>query len=34
MNPLKGLLTSPRWTGTIPDLVPSSLEFHFIGKKL
>jgi hypothetical protein len=33
-NPLKGLLTSPRWTGgTIPDLVPSSLEFYYIGKK-
>jgi hypothetical protein len=31
-NPLKGLLTSPQWTGgnTRTD-VPSSLEFHYIG---
>jgi hypothetical protein len=34
-NPLKGLLTSPRWTGsTIPDLVPSSLEFYYMGKQI
>lgn len=31
-NPLKGLLTSPRWVGgDIPDNVPSTLEFYYIG---
>jgi hypothetical protein len=31
-NPLKGLLTSPQWTGgNIRIDVPSSLEFHYIG---
>jgi hypothetical protein len=31
-NPLKGLLTSPRWTGNkTPQTVPSSLEFYYIG---
>ncbi len=30
-NPLKGLLTSPTWTGqNTSDAVPSSLEFHYI----
>jgi hypothetical protein len=31
-NPLKGLLTSPLWTGgNTPDSVPSSLEFYYFG---
>jgi hypothetical protein len=31
-NPLKGLLTSPQWTGgNTRNDVPSSLEFHYIG---
>lgn len=31
-NPLKGLLTSPLWVGgNVPDNVPSTLEFYYIG---
>jgi hypothetical protein len=30
-NPLKGLLTSPRWTSTPAASIPSSLEFYYIG---
>jgi hypothetical protein len=31
-NPLKGLLTSPRWTNTVPSSIPTSMEFYYIGK--
>jgi hypothetical protein len=31
-NPMKGLLTSPRYTGfNTPSIVPSTLEFYYIG---
>lgn len=31
-NPLKGLFTSPRWTGgNTTDSIPSTLEFYYIG---
>ena len=31
-NPLKGLLSSPDWTGpTTPNVLPSSLEFYYVG---
>lgn len=31
-NPMKGLMTSPRWTGfNTPDTVPSTLEFYYFG---
>lgn len=30
-NPLKGLLTSPRWTSNPAPSIPSSLEFYYIG---
>jgi len=31
-NPMKGLLTSPRYTGhNTPNNVPSTLEFYYIG---
>lgn len=30
-NPLKGLLTSPRWTSNPASSIPSSLEFYYIG---
>jgi hypothetical protein len=31
-NPLKGLLTSPRWVGSdVPDSIPSSMEFYYLG---
>jgi len=31
-NPMKGLMTNPRWTGfNTPDTVPSTLEFYYFG---
>lgn len=31
-NPLKGLVTSPAWTGpTTPAMLPTSLEFYYFG---
>jgi hypothetical protein len=30
-NPLKGLMTSPRWVDKIRDEIPASLEFYYFG---
>jgi len=31
-NPMKGLMTSPRWTGfNTPDTIPSTLSFYYFG---